>query len=282
MDSKTLAIGLVIGLLFGAIAGYAVNLPIQSQVSTLQEQIDQKNSQISTLQSETLTLESQLSEMEQESETLETQITTLQDQISQKEVTITQLQTQISTLQTEKSDLQNQVEQLLQLVPPLPPSEGEPGSSRFFPAPINTEVTVIFTYLGDTFTAKFTVIQIIRGTQAWSMIQAANMFNDPPKEGYEYILAKIKIELLVAPTAETSYTFMSYDFDAVSGTGKVYDNAVIVEPDPQIDVTLYQGSSHEGWCAFEVEQTDDLPVMAFGRHSDGTGGVWFKLTSDSI
>lgn len=103
------------------------------------------------------------------------------------------------------------------------------------------------------------------------------MFNDPPEPGFEYILAKIRFEYLAGPTPDTTFWVNTYDFDAISSTGVEYDWASVIEPDPSLDADLYPGASYEGWAAFEVAIDDSMPLMTFGRYSNGTGGLWWKL-----
>jgi hypothetical protein len=158
-----------------------------------------------------------------------------------------------------------------------------PGYSRGNPVGTSTSLSI---WVGPTGSAssyendydvRITLLQIIRGNAAWQLIQNANMFNDPPETGFEYILAKVRFEYLTGPTADTAYDVSPIWFDAVSSDGKEYDWVSVVEPDPSIRTNLYPGASHEGWVVFQVAQSDAKPVMTFGRSYDGTGGVWFKL-----
>jgi hypothetical protein len=230
-------------------------------------------------------LQSQIITLQGDKTALQGQITTLQGdkaalliQVNSLTSNKTALQSQLSEKNTQIALLQAEITRLTALIPPQPPTEGELGSSRFFPAPIGTAIPVIFTYSGGQYSAKITVKQIIRGDTAWGMIYDANMFNDPPPTGYEYILVKVRFELTSAPTVETSFQVYSYSqFKAVSGAGRIYDNPLVVEPDPQLDTTLYQGAYNEGWCAFLIEKTDANPMMVFARRADGTGGIWLKL-----
>ncbi|SHE89321.1 protein of unknown function [Caldanaerobius fijiensis DSM 17918] len=150
---------------------------------------------------------------------------------------------------------------------------GEIGYSINNPASINTPLIIDYDFLLDKYKAKVTVTDIIRGEEAWKMVENANMFNEPPKDGYEYLLAKIKFELI---DAQNAYDLSQASFKLVSEKGKVYDTPLIVAPDPSIDTSLYKGASHEGWVAFQVEKTDLHPVITFGRKYDGSGGIWFK------
>jgi len=91
---------------------------------------------------------------------------------------------------------------------------------------------------------------------------------------------KISFEYVSGPTADTSYDLSSFDFDAVSSDGFVYDSTFVVAPEPTLAASLYPGASHEGWAAYQVYKTDIRPVLAFGRDYSGAGGVWFMLYTE--
>ncbi len=154
------------------------------------------------------------------------------------------------------------------------------GYSRKNPADIGTTLTYEeeddWSY-GD-YKIKITLKDIIRGDYAWYMIEDANMFNDEPGTGKEYILAKIRFEYLES-SEDAQYDVSDYDFTAVSEDGKDYDNPSIVQPEPELDADIYPGAYAEGWGVFEVDIDDDKPLLTFGRDWKGKGGIWFKLYS---
>lgn len=153
-----------------------------------------------------------------------------------------------------------------------------PGYSRSNPASIGSSLTYEEEddWLYEDYKVRITLVQIIRGNQAWNMIEEANMFNDPPAAGNEYILAKIRFEYLESSDPDTQYDISQYDFTAVSASGKDYEWASIVCPDPKLSADLYPGASVEGWAAFEVD-IDDNPLLTFGRNYQGKDGIWFKF-----
>ena len=158
------------------------------------------------------------------------------------------------------------------------------GYSRSNPTGINNPLSIWCTSYGSVssygendYHVRITLTDLIRGNPAWQLILDANMFNDPPGPGFEYILAKVRFEYLEGPTPDTTFWATSYDFDAISSTGVEYDMPSVIEPDPSLNADLYPGASHEGWAAFEVAIVDSVPLMTFGRYSDGTGGLWWKL-----
>lgn len=151
-----------------------------------------------------------------------------------------------------------------------------PSSSLSNPVSLNVQQTIPVDNSDTKFTANVTVEQIIRGAQAWTMIKNASQSNEPPKSGYEYLLAKIDYKLVDIDGGKSLDVFGAGDFILVSQEGKVYQQVMEVEPDPQLDSTLYQGASNEGWAVFLVKPDDLKPKIAYGVNYDGTGGIWFK------
>jgi len=213
----------------------------------------------------------------------------LEHQVSQLQSQLTSLETQLTVKETQLEDKENTIEELQQTIselegmaPPTPPKEGDPGSSRFFPVDIGVTMNCWYTdWSEQTFYADITVLEVIRGSSAWSMIHDANMFNDLPSEGFEYVLVKIKFEYTEGPGFNTAWDITTFDFDAVSEDGYVYDTPIVVEPEPEFGVELYPGASHTGWAAYQVRKTDEKPVLGWMRGTYGEGGVWFKIYTSS-
>lgn len=182
---------------------------------------------------------------------------------------VSQLQTEIAALKKENAELKARLQ-------PAAPS-AEQGSTRTNPAGLNVTQTVAVSKLGTEYTAKVTLLDVIRGDAAWQQVKVANVFNDPAKDGKEYIIAKFRFELLTS-AGDKAIDLSAVHFTAFSGAGREYDWPMVVEPEPKIGTSLYAGSSHEGWVVFEVDKTDTVPVVAYGRKYDGTGGIWFKLS----
>jgi len=261
VDSKNIGL-LIVGLIFGAGIGYlfsgdttggaALDL---NDYNRLQSQHDQLLSDYDDVTSENTQLNSQL---------------------STKESTIRGLQNTISAKESQISQLEDDIEEYLEMLPPPPPDEGEPGSSRNFPADRNVEITYEFEDWYQTYTCTVEFIELIRGEQAWTILEETNsVWNEEPAEGYEYILAKVSFKLLTIPSDEDDYSLSKMDFDVVSADGVVYDSSfMLIEPTPDISADLYPGATHEGWAGFLVEKTDTKPLLVFRRDH---GGAWFKL-----
>jgi len=157
----------------------------------------------------------------------------------------------------------------------------QPGAatsySRNNPAPINVAQTINYTDDYESYNATATVTQIIRGSNAWSMIQAANQFNDQPKDGYEYIVAKVKVSMNSVKD-DKAFDLDSYEFQAFNSQNSEYnDMTYVVPPDPELMGQMYAGATKEGYLVFEVKTDDTNPKMVFGSQYDGLGGIWFRL-----
>jgi hypothetical protein len=149
--------------------------------------------------------------------------------------------------------------------------------SRNNPAPLNTAQTINYSSYFDAYNATVSVTEIIRGADAWSMIKAANMFNDEPKAGYEYVLAKIKITMNSVKD-DAAYDIYGFNFTPFSSDNAEYVNmTTVVTPEPALSGKMFAGSTKEGYVEFEVKISDPSPKFVFGAAYDGTGGIWFKL-----
>ncbi len=184
------------------------------------------------------------------------------------------LQAKLAATEAELAEVKAELEALKK---PTVPAPGQPGTSRTAPAPLGTAVTVKVDNILDKATLSLTVLETIRGDEAWTRLQAANMFNTEAEAGHEYILVRAKVELVEMADPNKAYDISSAQFKAFSSAGRQYDQVFAVAPNPTIGTTLYQGASHEGWFAVAVATDDDAPVLAFGQKYDGTGGGWFSL-----
>lgn len=158
-------------------------------------------------------------------------------------------------------------------------SSGESNStsySRTNPAPVGTAQSVIIDNYSATYNISAVVQSVDRGEAAWSKIKAANMFNDEAKDGYEYVLAKIKVS--VNSVSDDSAMYLSQaSFTAFSSDNVEYGYASVVTPDPEFGGQVYAGGTCEGYAAFEVKKTDSAPKIVIGSDYKGTGGIWFDI-----
>jgi len=157
-----------------------------------------------------------------------------------------------------------------------PPATSNTGLSRSNPAPLGKAVTYSINDILDKYTAEITLEEVIRGEEAWTRIEAANMFNSQAPEGYEYLLARINFKVVSNKKEDATVSLSPVNFTLVSSSGKDYKYPMVVAPNPELRANLYVGASNNGWAVFTVKTDDKAPLIAFGRDYDGTKGVWLK------
>jgi hypothetical protein len=118
------------------------------------------------------------------------------------------------------------------------------GTDRDHPAP-----------LGETVTTKHwqvTLLEVVRGDEAWLMVQEANEFNDPPAEGMEYIAVHVQARNI---STEDSPTLVDGTWFRATGIGKVlYDWPIVVDPSPVLECDLFPGGECQGWVTLQATQ----------------------------
>lgn len=135
----------------------------------------------------------------------------------------------------------------------------------------------------EPYDLKLTVLQVVRGKEAWDRLQSASTSNAPAKAGFDYVLALLRFELnaKVSPGNKSFQLVQPMQLVAMSADGKEYENVPVVLPKPELTGALKSGNPVEGWFAFQVEQKDRKPLMAFDPSSGGAtlrGKVlWFQL-----
>lgn len=151
--------------------------------------------------------------------------------------------------------------------------------SRNNPAPLNTIQTYTKTsewYEADNYTVNVRVSEVIRGDAAWKKIKEENMFNDPAPDGYEYIMAKIAFSVLDTKI-DVSVTPSEYNFKTFSSNNEEMEHPSIVNPEPTLSGSLYEGGNTEGWITVMVKKDDPKPKLSYGLDYNGAGGIWFAL-----
>lgn len=105
------------------------------------------------------------------------------------------------------------------------------------------------------------VLESIRGDEAWEIMkEGTNTVNDPPPEGMEYLLIKMK----VASTHEEDavHTNIFWDYQLTGSNLIRYTPAAIVEKDHGLDAPINSGGEAEGWISFIV-QHDEEDIILF-------------------
>ncbi|MBI3623966.1 hypothetical protein HY212_07860 [Candidatus Pacearchaeota archaeon] len=126
-------------------------------------------------------------------------------------------------------------------------------------------------------TAEYTLLSLIRGEEAWKIIEKENQFNSPPSEGKEYILVKMRFHL-ISTSDNKAYEIPWTIFTAISEDGIGYDGFdALVLPEPYLlGKEVFPGATYEGWFVVEVKKNDKKPVLRIS-YPGVTDELWFKL-----
>lgn len=140
----------------------------------------------------------------------------------------------------------------------------KPLGTRSNPLPFGDTITVKEHIYDDSFNSyesfvDITLLETIRGAEAWALIEKENMFNEPAAEGFEYAMVKVKGFLKESETEDDSLYFNSMKFNFVSNEGEVYDWAMVVAPN-ELSKELYNGGTAEGYIVNQVKIGDDFKV----------------------
>jgi len=135
----------------------------------------------------------------------------------------------------------------------------------------------------EPYDASITVLQVVRGKEAWDIVKAASPSNQPPKAGFEYILVRVAFEMkaFLVPGNKTFELARPKQFVALAADGNEQDPPSVTPPKPELHRTVRSGEPAEGWIVLLVEETNSKPVMFFDPAAGGAMGggkiVFFRL-----
>lgn len=141
--------------------------------------------------------------------------------------------------------------------------------TRANPMPLNSPLSLTGTMTDtdtfDSFEASMdiTLTETIRGDKAWELIKAENQFNEAAPEGKEYILNKIKVKAYDIASSENKFNMSESDFEYISGTGTTYSSDISAVIPNELDSTLYNDATGEGYIYGVVDKSDNAPLVKF-------------------
>ncbi len=126
--------------------------------------------------------------------------------------------------------------------PTAAPVTAEAGLSRSNPLPLGTE------FVGNNW--SITVTGVTRGEEAAQIVADANIFNEPPREGYEYLIADISLTN-ISEDDEAKAAPHAIDLRVTGDRNTLYPNASVAPP-KRLEGELFPGGTAEGQLVFEV------------------------------
>ncbi|WP_413299598.1 hypothetical protein AA0X95_16270 [Bacillus sp. 1P10SD] len=114
-----------------------------------------------------------------------------------------------------------------------------------------------------------------RCSRAFQKLKAMNEFNDPAPEGYEWVLAKVKVKFVESETKDLAFHIDGImNFTAVSESGDIYSGDIVASTDPDFSFEMYVGNEKEGYIAKLVKAGEKAQL----RYEEMVGGqVFFNL-----
>ena len=159
------------------------------------------------------------------------------------------------------------------------------GTSYSSPTPVGVTVQTTIER-GEAYSApeiynvEITLLEMVRGDEAWERIKVQGSISEPPKAGFEFVLVHIRFGYFRRSrgTGGEVYRLTKGQFAAVSPDGKTeYEIPTILSsPQPQlIESTISPGESCDGWILLQVPKDDKKPLLIFKRQNvEGVHGVW--------
>ena len=116
---------------------------------------------------------------------------------------------------------------------------------------------------------EVTVLDVLRGDDALSYLLAANERNPEPNDGFEYIVARLRMHYR-RTNDETSYDYMDNDFFSAYSTAQGLLPAldIWVSTDQRynwMNATFYPGGTLEAWTGIQVPIGETNPVLVFTK-----------------
>ena len=133
-----------------------------------------------------------------------------------------------------------------------PPAGGEEGATRANPVSLGA--------VGSAVQWDIQVLEVIRGDDAWDALLAASEWNDPPSDGFEYVLVKIATERTGDNEAKE---IGSVDFDITGSEAVLYESPWLTNPDPELDAELLPGGTTEGWLSFIAREGEEDLILVY-------------------
>lgn len=161
------------------------------------------------------------------------------------------------------------------------------GASPSQAAPVGVTLTGIVE-CGEGYTShelydmKLTLLEVVRGEEARTLIKKADPTNKLAESGTEYLLARVRFEYSARGTPGLCvHQVVPQQFTAYSANGEDYKSAPVVLPKPEMRKEFKSGEYLEGWIAFLVAETDKTPLMLYSASTGGAvqhgGDKWFLL-----
>ena len=127
----------------------------------------------------------------------------------------------------------------------------------------------------EVYDATISLLEVLRGKEAWDLIKKADESSKKPDSESEYILARIGFKMIArgAPGDKSFDLDRPLQFTAFSEDFEEYDNPSVKPPEPALKQTVFADKYVEGWICVAVKKKDARPLLMFDPSS---GGAWSR------
>lgn len=112
-----------------------------------------------------------------------------------------------------------------------------------------------------------TVVEVVSGEEASSLLVQSNAENPPAPEGQVYVCARISAQ----NNGQGTRSIQMVDFAATGSDGILRRTQAVVVPEPMLQAVVEPGAMAEGWVAITV---DDPSVATLWFDAPMLGGSW--------
>jgi hypothetical protein len=164
---------------------------------------------------------------------------------------------------------------------PIPPTP----APTFTPTPVpmggSRSNPILLGQVHQTVNWELQVLEVKRGDVAWADIQVASRYNDPPSEGMEYVLVRMRAKNI--SKEDVAQRINRGSFALTGGRNLVYQQWVSLRsPEPELNAELYPEGEVEGWITMLAIAGDtNLVLMYKGGREEG-GMRFFALDGEGI
>ncbi len=151
---------------------------------------------------------------------------------------------------------------------------GEYPATREQPAPIGAAARYDGSFYMNPAVTDVTVLEVIRGDEAWQKVHAWNNYNKKPGGGEEYIIVKVRAQAVAAQDGVQAEIY-DYDFGFVSADGAEYEYAYAAGVDRELQA-IYEGAATEGYIVGLISK-GDRPLLVYLKEAENP--LWFDLNS---
>jgi hypothetical protein len=127
----------------------------------------------------------------------------------------------------------------------------------------------------EVYDATISLLEVVRGKDAWKLIKKADPSNKKPDQDFEYILARIGFKMIArgAPGDKSFDLDRPLQFTAFSEDFEEYESPLLKLPEPALKQTVFADKHVEGWIGLAVNKKDTRTLLMFDPSS---GGAWSR------